>query len=89
MELGAGTKPGKRSGLSRPAMPAVTHVSTIDLIAETLGIDRERLNTLAYDNLEPEDGLILARDTDDKITLALTDYGIDLLKQLLEDLPQP
>ena len=70
-------------------MPAVTHVSTIDLIADTLGIDRDWLSTVAYDNLEPEDGLIWVRGTNDNTTLALTDHGIDLLKQLLEDLPKP
>jgi hypothetical protein len=59
-------------------MAAPSYVFTIARAAEMLGEDEEWL-------LEPEDGCLWIRDTDDRATLGFTDRGIESLKELSLD----
>ena len=65
-------------------MAAPSYVFTIARAAEMLGEDEEWLLELA-DQLEPEDGCLWIRDTDDRATLGFTDRGIESLKELSLD----
>jgi hypothetical protein len=65
-------------------MAAISHILTIDLVAERFGEDRDWLFDLACDQMEPEDGLIWIYDTGDKNTIALTDDGIENLAEIIE-----
>lgn len=66
-------------------MPAISHIFTIDLVAQKLGYDKDQLFDVACDQMEPEDGLIWIHDTNEKQTVALTAQGIEFLKELIED----
>ena len=65
-------------------MAAPSTVFTIARAAEMLGEDEEWLEELA-DQLEPEDGCLWIRDTDDRVTLGFTTRGIESLKELILD----
>lgn len=67
-------------------MAAVTHVCTLDYVAKMLGEDPELLEAIVYndDNLSYGSIISVYTGRDDTIT-ALTDDGIDELKDILRD----
>ncbi|WP_024352464.1 hypothetical protein [Aurantimonas coralicida] len=65
-------------------MAAISHVHTIQRAAEILGRNEELLWELS-DQLEPEEGVIWIIDTDGRQTLALTEAGIDALRDIIAD----
>jgi hypothetical protein len=58
------------------------HVTTIARLAAELGEDEDWLSNIATE-LEPEDGLIWVYGLGDDGVMALTDFGIDNLKDLI------
>jgi predicted flap endonuclease-1-like 5' DNA nuclease len=64
-------------------MAALTHVFTLARVAEMLGEDQDWLNDIS-DELEPEDGLIIVYGTGEEYTIALTELGIENLKQIIQ-----
>lgn len=64
-------------------MAAITHVFTLARVAEMLGEDQDWLNDIS-DELEPEDGLIAVYGTGEEYTIALTELGIENLKQIIQ-----
>lgn len=64
-------------------MAAVTHVFTLARVAEMLGEDQDWLNDIS-DELEPEDGLIAVYGSGEEYTIALTELGIENLKQIIQ-----
>ena len=65
-------------------MAAPGHVFTIGRAAEILG-EAEELLWGMLDSLEPEDGCLWIYDTNDRQTVAFTDYGLDCLRELIAD----
>ena len=65
-------------------MAAPSCVFTTARVALMLGKDGDLLSDLAM-QLEPEDGLLLIYDTDDRDTLGFTERGIESLKELILD----
>lgn len=67
-------------------MAAVTHVCTLDYVAKMLGEDPALLEAIVYndDNLTYGSIISVYTGPDDTIT-ALTDDGIDELKDMLRD----
>ena len=66
-------------------MAAISHIFTIDLVAKRLGYDKDQISDIAYDELEPEDGLIWVHDLDGKDTIALSQDGIEALLEIIDD----
>ena len=67
-------------------MATVTHVCTLDYVARMLGEDPELLEAIVYNDDNLSYGAIISVYTgpDDTVT-ALTDDGIDELKDMLRD----
>ena len=65
-------------------MAAITHVFTIARVVEMLGEDEEWLFELSI-NMFPEDGCLHILGTGDEGTTGFTDFGIECLKQIIED----
>ncbi|ARC37806.1 hypothetical protein A6J80_16840 [Paracoccus yeei] len=67
-------------------MATVTHVCTLDYVARMLGEDPELLEAIVYNDDNLSYGAIISvyTDSDETIT-ALTDDGIDELKDMLRD----
>ena len=65
-------------------MAAPSYVFTIARAAEMLGEDEEWLLELV-EQLEPEDGCLWIRDTDNHATPGFTGRGIESLKELSLD----
>ena len=65
-------------------MAAVTRVYTVQLAAKMLGRDEDLIWSLS-DQLEPEDGRLWIYDVDDGETLAFTDRGIEVLREIIAD----
>ena len=67
-------------------MATVTHVCTLDYVAKMLGEDPELLKAIVYNDDNRTYGAIISVYTgpDDTVT-ALTDDGIDELKDMLRD----
>ena len=67
-------------------MATVTHVCTLDYVAKMLGEDPELLEAIVYNDDNRTYGAIISVYTgpDDTVT-ALTDDGIDELKDMLRD----
>ena len=65
-------------------MAAPGHVFTIGRAAEIIG-EAEELLWGMLDSLEPEDGCLWIYDTNDRQTVAFTDYGLDCLRELIAD----
>lgn len=67
-------------------MATVTHVCTLDYVAKMLGEDPELLKAIVYNDDNRTYGSIISVYTgpDDTVT-ALTDDGIDELKDMLRD----
>jgi hypothetical protein len=63
-------------------MPAITHVFTLARVAAMLGEDEDFLHDITID-MEPEDGLIAVYGTGDDYTPALTDFGVENLRELI------
>lgn len=73
-------------------MAAISSVRTIALVARDLGVEEKLLYDLAL-GFDPEDGCLWVYDTNREIQ-AFTDYGVENLITLLQDLhdwtpPQP
>ena len=68
-----------------PDMAAISYVFTLVRVAKMLGEDEDLLRRIA-DDMDPEDGClwVLGPDETDS-TIAFTPFGIENLKQLLED----
>lgn len=69
-------------------MAAPSYVFTLSRVANMLGADEELLRELAM-GMEPEDGClsVLGPDDNDSI-IAFTPFGVENLKELLEDLKE-
>ena len=67
-------------------MAAITHVCTLDYVTKMLGEDPQLLEAIVYNDDNLSYGAIISVyiGTDDSIT-ALTDDGIDELKDMLRD----
>jgi hypothetical protein len=65
-------------------MAGIAHVFTIARVVEILGEDEEWLHDLCL-GLDPEDGCLWVLDVGDREVLALTEYGIECLKQIMAD----
>jgi hypothetical protein len=65
-------------------MAAITHVFTIDRVAEMLGEDPDWLHDISIE-MEPEDGIISVYGLGEEYTPAFTDFGIESLKQVIEN----
>jgi hypothetical protein len=65
-------------------MAAIAHVFTIRRAAQILGQDESLLWELA-DQLEPEDGMLWVYDISGAETLAFTDDGIEVLREIISD----
>ena len=60
----------------------VHHVTTINRVAEQLGVDENWLSDVAAE-MEIEDGCILVYGIDEHGILAFTDFGVENLKDLV------
>ncbi len=65
-------------------MAAVAYVFTLARVAEMLGEDADWLNEISME-LEPEDGVLYIRDIDKAGTRAYSDYGVESLKELINE----
>lgn len=65
-------------------MAAITRVFTLARVAEMLGEDQDWLYDIS-DELEPEDGLIAVYGTGEEYTIAFTAFGIENLKQAVQN----
>ena len=61
----------------------VSSVKTISLVAKELGEDEDWLFDIAAD-MEPEDGAIWVYGVGDEGVMALTDFGVDSLVDLIK-----
>lgn len=67
-------------------MATVTHVCTLDYVARILGEDSELLEAIVYNDDNLSYGAIISVYTgSDETITALTDDGIDELKDMLRD----
>jgi hypothetical protein len=67
-------------------MAAPSYLFTIRRVAVMLGEDEERLDHIASDMMEPEDGCLRVLDVDDVSTVVFTPQGIEYLTELLANL---
>ena len=65
-------------------MAAISHVFTLEYIAEQLGEPEEWLRDLQVD-MEPEDGCLWVHGVGEDGVPAFTAYGIECLKQIIAD----
>lgn len=65
-------------------MAAPSHVFTIARVARMLGENEAWLDEIALE-LEPEDGRLYVCDLDDDVVTAFTPFGVDNLKELVEE----
>ncbi len=76
------------SSSARPSgsliLAAISHVFTINYVAEQLGEDEEWLWELQI-NMFPEDGCLRVYGVGEDGVPAFTDYGIECLKQIIID----
>ena len=77
-------EPGNPRRPRRLTMAAPGHAVTISRAAEILGEDEELLWDLV-DQMKPEDGYLWVYDTNDKHTIAFTDWGLQNLRDLLAE----
>lgn len=76
---------GRLTGRGR-MMATVTHVCTIEYVAKILGEDREMLEAIVENDDNLSYGAIISVHTgSDEAITALTDDGIDELKEMLHD----
>jgi len=68
-------------------MAAPAYVFTIRRVARMLNEDVDRLEEIALNSMDPEDGRLSVLDLDDDTsTTAFTAQGVENLKELLADL---
>jgi hypothetical protein len=65
-------------------MAAPSHVFTIARVARMIGENEAWLEEIALE-LEPEDGRLYVCDLDDVVVTAFTPFGVDNLKELVEE----
>ncbi|HET9535191.1 MAG TPA: hypothetical protein VFP43_07600 [Mesorhizobium sp.] len=65
-------------------MAAISHVFTLEYVAEQLGEPEEWLRDLQVD-MEPEDGCLWVHGVGEDGVPAFTAYGIECLKQIIAD----
>ena len=66
-------------------MAAPSYVFTITRVARMLGEDEDRLEEIAM-QMDPEDGRLCVIDLEDDVsTTVFTAFGIEYLKQLLDE----
>lgn len=65
-------------------LPAISHVFTINYVAEKLGEDEEWLWELQID-MFPEDGCLRVHGVGQDGVPAFTEYGIECLEQIIAD----
>jgi hypothetical protein len=65
-------------------MAAISHVFTIDYVAEMLGVAETLIDELCI-GLEPKDGYLWVYGPGDQQTQAFTPCGIECLRQLIVD----
>jgi hypothetical protein len=65
-------------------MAAISYVFTIRRAAQILGRDEELLWDLS-DQLEPEDGKLRVNDVDGTQTLAFSEFGVEILREIIAD----
>jgi hypothetical protein len=63
---------------------AISHVFTLEYVAEQLGEPEEWLRDLQVD-MEPEDGCLWVHGVGEDGVPAFTAYGIECLKQIIAD----
>lgn len=69
-------------------MSAPSFAFTARYVAEMLGVDQELIEDIAAMQMEPEDGTLGIIDSDDEnaaSVVVFTAYGIDRLKELLDE----
>ena len=81
MELATSFGPHQSSSLTSAA---ISHVFTLEYVAEKLGEDEEWLWDLQI-YLEPEDGRLWVYGVGENGVPAFTDYGIECLEQIIAD----
>ena len=74
---------GARSSSSL-TLPAISHVFTINYVAEMLGEDVEWLHEIQI-TMFPEDGCLHVYGIGEDGVPAFTDYGIECLRQIIAD----
>ena len=65
-------------------MAAISHVFTLEYVAEQLGEPEDWLRDLQVD-MEPEDGCLWVHGVGEDGVPAFTAYGIECLKQIIAD----
>ena len=65
-------------------MAGISAVFTIARVAKMLGEDEEWLHELSI-TMDPEDGRLYVWGVDDAGITAFTEYGIECLKQIIDD----
>ena len=83
MELDAAFIDNHRSGGLIVHTNKVHHVTTIDRVAKDLGEDEDWLSDVAME-MEIEDGVIWVRGVSEDGVMALTDFGIENLIDLIK-----
>ena len=63
-------------------MAAIGHVFTIARVAEMLGEDEDRLHGLSTD-MFPEDGCLWVLGREDEQTVAVTEFGVECLREAI------
>jgi hypothetical protein len=66
-------------------MTAPSHVFTTSLLAPLLGMDQDQLDTIVYDNLDPEDGRVWVYGPNDQQEIALSWDALDAIVDVLAD----
>jgi hypothetical protein len=61
----------------------VSHVKTVDRVAKELGENVDLLHEVALE-MDVEDGVIWVYDLDEDGVLALTDFGVETLVELIK-----
>lgn len=79
MELEARRRAAGQGGLS---MAAIGHVFTLARVAAMLGEDEDRLHEISIE-LGPEDGVVSVYGPGDEYTPALTELGLQNLRELI------
>jgi hypothetical protein len=68
-------------------MAAISRVYTIQRAAMMLGISEDLLDRIA-DTMEPEDGILWICDSTEYGTRGFTSFGLDNVREVLDDPPQ-
>ena len=66
-------------------MARISHVTTIRRVAEMLGEDEEFLHDVTLGSMDDAHGLLGLHGVEGESTIAFTDDGIEILKEMLKD----